>query len=625
MNLKVIAISAAFISGLTAAGADADGVIDYFNADFTAGVPSEVTVSDGDGQKLHFLMIQAGFDQGDSWKIFTERPSGNKYVASPSMHETANTPADDRLALPEIFLRGGRTRLRWKIRSINEQSNTPSTYSIIVNGQTVVDKAEAPVGRTWQENVISLEKFQGERVNIVFVNNTTNGEVLGLDDIVVSGMPGAATVSLIPGEYALGNDGFQIGATFTASSSIPVTSVGLSCQIDGTTYTAEADGLDLVDGAQTDLMIDHVFNIGLGSSISYSVTPYVNGQPYDEINSTTTQLSFLPRKKVLLEEGTGMWCGWCPLGIVATDSLHMKYGDDIIPIAIHMNAGSDMLAMDTYASALKVSGAPIGLFDRTKQVEPMTLVTSGPIEYYVMDRGAFGSTAEEFFAKLPEAEIAAEVTGRGARQIEITATTRFAKDVDDKYRIAMVLVEDNVWGRNYYQTNYLANFPNRGPVGNFTELPEMITSNFAFDHVARLVIDNAYNGMEGSVPEEIVPGQEYTFTKNITIPYGVNTDHSKVVVMLLNEASGAAVNVCQVSLSDNSGIVSVTPGESGEHVSVSGNSVMIEFDGKISASLIDMAGRTVVSGAGDGAVTLTAPRKGLYILCTSRQTTRVML
>lgn len=625
MNLKVIAISAAFISGLTAAGADADGVINYFNADFTAGVPSEVTVSDGDGQKLHFLMIQAGFDQGDSWKIFTERPSGNKYVASPSMHETANTPADDRLALPEIFLRGGGTRLRWKIRSINEQSNTPSTYSIIVNGQTVVDKAEAPVGRTWQENVISLEKFQGERVNIVFVNNTTNGEVLGLDDIVVSGMPGAATVSLIPGEYALGNDGFQIGATFTASSSIPVTSVGLSCQIDGTTYTAEADGLDLVDGAQTDLMIDHVFNIGLGSSISYSVTPYVNGQPYDEINSTTTQLSFLPRKKVLLEEGTGMWCGWCPLGIVATDSLHMKYGDDIIPIAIHLDARQDVLAMDTYASALNVSGAPIGLFDRTKQVEPMTLVTSGPIEYYVMDRGAFGSTAEEFFAKLPEAEIAAEVTGRGARQIEITATTRFAKDVDDKYRIAMVLVEDNVWGRNYYQTNYLANFPNRAPVGNFTELPEMITSNFAFDHVARLVIDNAYNGMEGSVPEEIVPGQEYTFTKNITIPYGVNIDHSKVVVMLLNEASGAAVNVCQVSLSDNSGIVSVTPGESGEHVSVSGNSVMIEFDGKISASLIDMAGRTVVSGAGDGAVTLTAPRKGLYILCTSRQTTRVML
>ena len=627
MNLKLIAISAAFISGLTAAGAAADGVVDYFNADFTAGVPTGVTVSDEDGQKLHFLMIQAGFDQGDSWKIFTERPSGNKYVASPSMHETANTPADDRLALPEIFLRGGGTRLRWKIRSINEQSNTPSTYSIIVNGQTVVDKAEAPVGRTWQENVISLEKFQGERVNIVFVNNTTNGEVLALDDIVVSGMPGAATVSLVPGEYALSNDGFQIGATFTASSTIPVTSVGLSCQIDGTTYTAEADGLNLVDGASTELMIDQIFNIELGSSISYSVTPYVNGEPYDVMTCTTTQLSFMPRKRVLVEEVTGMWCGWCPLGIVALDSLHMRYGDDVIPIAIHINAGADVLALDDYAVALKQQGAPSGLFDRTKETgEPLVLVTSGPIERYVMDRGGFGSLAEECFAKLPDAEINIEVTDRGFRMVEVTTSTRFVKNPDSSYRIAMVLVEDGVWNRNYYQNNYLASFPNRAPVGNFTFLPEVITSNFAFDHVARAVVDNAYFGLEGSVPDELVAGQEYNFTKRITIPGGVNVEKSKIVAMLIDDSTGAVVNACQVSTADPAGIVGVGADDCDERVVVTPGSgaVVIEADGMVAASLIDVSGRTVVSASGNGTVTLTAPR-GLYILQTSRQTRRVML
>ena len=38
--------------------------IDYYNVDFSEGVPTEMTTYDLDGQTLHYTMIQAGFKHG---------------------------------------------------------------------------------------------------------------------------------------------------------------------------------------------------------------------------------------------------------------------------------------------------------------------------------------------------------------------------------------------------------------------------------------------------------------------------------------------------------------------------------------------------------------------------------
>lgn len=622
MKLRFLTIALACSAALTAAAGDRTGVTDYFNADFNHGMPDGIMTTDGDGQKLHFLMIQAGFDQGDSWKIFRESPSGNYYVASPSMHENASAAADDRLELPEIYMRGGDGLLSWKCRSINEQSDRPSTYSVVINGKEVVSHVEAPVGRSWTSCDLSLDEYTGKRVKIEFVNNTTNGEVLALDDIVVSGLPGLASVTMVPGRYALGGDSFRIGATFTATSDVAVTSVGITCLVNGQTYTAKTDGLNLTTGQQTTLTLDREFSLKLGSDMSYTVTPSVNGVDYDYVDCITTPLVFMPHKRVVVEEGTGMWCGWCPLGIVATDSLQMLYGDDIIPIAIHFNGTSDVLAMDDYASALKITGAPIGLFDRTSDCEPLILFKQGPVEKYVMGRGGFGTLAAECFAHLPEADIKAEMTRRTARQVDITTTTRFATNTDASYKIALVMIEDDVWRSGYYQSNYLANYPNRGPVGDFTERPAHITSDFKFQHVARAVADNAYTGIAESVPATIEAGKEYTFTKTMIFPGTVNTEKASVVALLLNAKTGAVVNACKISVAENSGLT-LTPDDA-EQLSVAPGSVTVKADGTVSATLIDMAGRTVATAEGNGSVTLTAPR-GIYVLRTAGGATRIRL
>lgn len=40
--------------------------IDYYNVDFSEGIPTEMTTYDLDGQTLHYTMIQAGFKQGQA-------------------------------------------------------------------------------------------------------------------------------------------------------------------------------------------------------------------------------------------------------------------------------------------------------------------------------------------------------------------------------------------------------------------------------------------------------------------------------------------------------------------------------------------------------------------------------
>ncbi|MDE6279924.1 MAG: hypothetical protein K2M05_08110, partial [Paramuribaculum sp.] len=51
-------------------------------------------------------------------------------------------------------------------------------------------------------------------------------------------------------------------------------------------------------------------------------------------------------RNVVVEEGTGTWCGWCPRGIVGMEKMVNKYPDGTyIPIAVH---GRDIMQVESY-------------------------------------------------------------------------------------------------------------------------------------------------------------------------------------------------------------------------------------------------------------------------------------
>lgn len=623
----------------TLTGALAADSVPYLSCDFEDGIPSGFMIYDNDAQPLHFLMKQLGFQQGDSWRVFTDRLSGNHYIGSPSMHTNSGAnpaPADDWLISTPVLLRGDNPVLSWRASSINNQYDDLSSYRIYVSatasapgddwGEPLV-YTDAPLD-VWETFEIGLDEFEGQRVRIAFVNVSCDCEVLGLDDIIVSGGQGPASVQIRPGRYALGGGAVRLGALITATSSQPVTSASVLFELGGEKYTASGTGLNLNRGESVELWSDCELNEPYGTTVDYRVTATVNGLDYDPVDEQTTMLAFLPRRRVLLEETTGMWCGWCPLGILAIDSLVNTYGSDIIPVAIHVIASQDPLAMDAYADFLKVAGAaPIGIFDRTETCSsPMVLIRDHGRDTYVVGRGGFGTVAASHFDILPMAGIDLDTRVSG-RKIEVDVTARMAVDVSGRdIRVALVLTEDNVWQNGYYQTNYLSSF-DRGGTGEYATLPQHIMSGITFGHVARMVADNRYDGMPGSLPSDMKANQAYTCSYTFNVPTKVDIANTNVVGVLVDAATGEVLNAnaCHAG-SSSTGVENVAADGEMPVVSIAPGHVTVQLNGgmPVQVALYDLAGRVVRNVVGSECVTLSAPA-GIYLLRVGQHTLKVTL
>jgi len=77
-------------------------------------------------------------------------------------------------------------------------------------------------------------------------------------------------------------------------------------------------------------------------------------------------------RKVVMEESTSSWCGWCPRVAVAIKNLKRDFPNDFIGIAVHGPEGSgNPNTSETYAPLLnEVPGYPAALMNRITIVDP---------------------------------------------------------------------------------------------------------------------------------------------------------------------------------------------------------------------------------------------------------------
>lgn len=553
-----------FAIGAMAFSAMASAPIDYLYADFSDGMPEDFKTFDVDGTKLHFLMLQADFEQGDSWKVF--QVGDMHYVASPAMSDDGKTSANDWLVSRPVYIQNDDATLSFSIQSINEQSYTESTFSVYVNDgseclpdcttfEKLIDSQNAPVNE-WGAISVSLKKYAGKRVSVAIVNQSCpQAEILALKDFRISGSPGIASVEYFPGSVILKGEEFVPGVKITAASATEnIKSATLTCLINGQTLTASATGLNLKKGQSTQLLISEELSLAFGEEVNYTMTVNVNGEDFDPVKCSTQSLFFVPRRKVVLEEQTGTWCGWCPLGLVATDSLIMLYKDRVIPIAIHV--GGDVMAYNEYAQHLVQFGAiagaaPSGFFDRSFFcASPLSNVIDRGIEAYVM-KGGFGSFMERALAVRTYADADINIVGHVGRGISFRTISRFARDLSaTDYRVVVLLCEEAVSGNGCSQSNYLCNYPNRKPTGGYESLPAQI-DGFVHNHVARAQV-YGLDGKSGVIPASITAGEEYVTEGTITVPNGIDPENCTLVMMIVDHKTGKVLNADLSSLSKSS-------------------------------------------------------------------------
>ena len=531
--------------------------IDYYNVDFSSGIPAEMSAYDLDGQTLHYTMIQAGFKQGEAWIGKRENKSENRYAASACRYKEVEGetlgPSNDWLVLPAIWVRDADAVLKWKGSTINAKAEEGASYQVrlsTVGGQPE-NFPESPIFETtaesvnsWAEHELSLKDYAGQRVYIAFVNNSATGEILGIDDILVAGSKGVCDLVVNSDRYIFENNDLTIRGYVEACSDEVITDVTIKCVSSYGEVEVPFGSLALAKGEKFSFEMLNVWQIDYGQTFDYQVIAVVNNTvTTDPVDCQATALMQKFHKNIVVEEATGMWCTYCPAGIVAMEELEKKYPDTFIGLALHYN---DQLAVDEYVSDLSFpDGFPTGWINRRFYCDPMVKIEEDGQTKYTMLNGGFETYYLEEMALPAEAEISvtAEPSGNGCR---VKSDVRFAMDATDAdYRIAYVVIENDVTGDGYYQVNGYSG--QDVDMGGFEDLPATIY-DIEFQHVVRAIYDD-YQGVAGSVPTEISGGEKYTHEYLVELPSTVgDAKNVEVVAMLIDMKTDAIINADKVDL-----------------------------------------------------------------------------
>lgn len=328
-----------------------------------------------------------------------------------------------------------------------------------------------------------------------------------------------------------------------------------------------------------------------------------------------------PRKTVM-EEGTGIWCGWCPRGIVGMEKLKEKYPDAFIGIAVHWSSTQiqDPMQVDEYLPIIQVMGGsfPGCIINRSIVSEP----------YFGNNPQQFGidKVFDVAQAVLSEASLAlsSAYVDNEKTQVSVTSQVKFGYTSDDTpYKMAYVVVEDGITGvpqYNYYnEAFYSQNVGN--PAGIPADLERFryspsIIDNLVFNDVAVGI----YNclGIEGSLEGKMEKNQVKSHTYTIDLPERImNKDNVSIVALLLDATTGEIVNAQQAKIGSSVNIKNTNADVFDAKVNVTDDALYISttVNESLAANLYTMDGVLITSETFMGEVTIPASGlKGVHIL-----------
>jgi Outer membrane protein Omp28/FlgD Ig-like domain len=234
--------------------------------------------------------------------------------------------------------------------------------------------------------------------------------------------------------------------------------------------------------------------------------------------SQTVILNAQVPRKVLAEDFTGLWCGWCPLGRTAAEHLEATFPNQVINIGMHAGSGTDYLKVP-YSNAIatiNTYGYPGFLIDRT--------VLSGffwqAIGYTGTDVDA--AVKQRLAITSPVAVDISSSYNSGTRALKVTVTANFVAAAAGTMNISCVLVEDSIstpnQQHNYMNTDASTPWYNKGdPIVSYYQR-----------HTARTNLAANW-GDAGIIPSTVSANNTYSKTYTYTIPGTWDASHTFIV------------------------------------------------------------------------------------------------
>jgi len=473
-------------------------------------------------QQVPSVGWEFGTDLGSSYFVI---PAHTRYAASnddahDDSNHTLNDASADRLITPVINLSGfSGQAVRLKFAYLQSGAyGSIGTVEVSLNGGAFAQIAQvpslAPVEQ-WSTQNLSLSAYVGQsNVRIAFRHNDGGNWADGfaIDDVLIETVPArdAAMVG-IGGPAYIATGVSPVFARISNQGGDFINSLGYAYSVDGGTVqsaTVSPPG-GIPPGTEVELELLGYNFATSGDHIVQLMVTSVNGgadqnSANDEAQGVVRVLSQVPQKRVVLEQHTGSWCGWCPDGTVVFEQAQ-GLGSAVIGVSIHNGDAMATAEGDQVANAF-TSAYPTGTVDRTP--------AEGTTEV-IMSRGSWlANVSQRLQAVVPASVQLLNVSyDAGIRQITATTQAAFYGSDGGDLRLNLWVVEDGVTGANsgYNQVNYLDS-----EVGHpFFGAGNPIVG-FVHDGVVRAMLGGAW-GTAGVIPMSVADGGTYSTTYQYTL------------------------------------------------------------------------------------------------------------
>ena len=513
----------------------------FFVCDFETGIPEAFTTYDCDGNDPSRSMKRYGFEIGKAWVPYDESET-NKVAVSGSWYKEV-AQSNDWLVTPAIHVEDVQAILSWRACALDAEH--PDGYEVYISdkGSRPEDFTDEPVFRVtaesvvWKEHFLSLATYVGKEVYVAFVNNSTNCNLLMVDDITAFTREHTFLFTNLTPEAVTTAGGVKITGTITSSGFLPVDGYKLELKCGENTYTIDRSDESIAPDSLVTITFDTEINVNLNTTEDYTlVISSMEGTDVQTIQGSITCFE----RTVLIEEGTGTWCMWCPRGQYYLKELHKKRPGEFIDIAVHVSDPMMVTdyAMSLYAPFFNVHGLPSCVMDR--RGDQMNALASLEEIETTLDKaraqGAIGRITH-----------VGGITSTQERDLQIKMSCEFGKAIEEgEYSLVFVIVEDKVTG--YAQANGYSG--SSSAMGGLELLPDPIPAGeYVFANVARVMLsgadsDNHNLTLPATTERHVNISADYIFD----YPEKLKEcfwDNLKVVGMIIDNKTGEVVNVAE--------------------------------------------------------------------------------
>lgn len=510
-----------------------------FETDFENGLPTGVTAD---------MPWSVGNASQLSSQFFAIPPHTN-FIAVNDDAAGAGVSSNGRVISPEIDLSTVETAvLRFEVFFINGDYEGDDEQGKLLASTDGGENWEELINfdgvDDWQQILLPITDYVGDTIQIAFEYLDGGGWNYGMavDDISLI-VPARNEVELerltINRFENLVGENAAISGVVTNFGIDTVNTLEVTWTIDGVSSTETIEGLAIPYGAS--LTVTHPEPFVPSEAITYDVTMSVdspNGEmDADSSNNSVEGLlsgvTFRPAKKVVFEEGTGTWCGWCPRGFAAMAEMKERHPEKFIGIAVH---NGDPMVLPEHDNNMGLSGYPGSNIDRV-----------------LNNVGVSTSLFEEFLGILDvtppaRASLSAEFNAE-TREVAVNTSTEFATRIENiDYRVSVVITEDSVVGTSasYDQANFYssqaANIPLVGAGLDWQAEPDPVpASTMVYNETSRAIL-GGYNGEAGVIPANVEAGDVFEKTFTYTVPENYNWEQIHAVLLVLDNETGAIVN-----------------------------------------------------------------------------------